>query len=191
MRAVRLLAFGLGIGAGACTSAAPGPPPTEMQAYVEDPSVGRRALEQSLVRTDNTYATLRLTKYDAAHWGSLPESNPFTAPMAAGSGRPTAPPPNDPAWAAIDGDSVGYDVEELRTLGEQAFFRYPLQISEAMPEALATGDRAGVWEHEGRLGAVWVQLPGGRAGAAFTCATCHASKSGERLVVGRNNADLD
>jgi mono/diheme cytochrome c family protein len=27
--------------------------------------------------------------------------------------------------------------------------------------------------------------------AAFTCATCHASKIGERLVVGRNNPDLD
>ena len=41
------------------------------------------------------------------------------------------------------------------------------------------------------FGAIWVTLPRGVVRAAFTCATCHASKVSDHLVPGRNNADLD
>jgi len=164
-----------------------------MRAYVEDPGVGRRALERSLVRRDNAYARLRLAAYDDAHWGRLPEYDAPTAPILIGNGGgpAAAPPPGDPSWATIDSRSTGWGLEELRALGERAFFRYPLQPSDTMPGALATKDHAGVWQQDGRFGAVWVTLPRGLVRAAFTCATCHASMSGERLVPGRNNADLD
>jgi mono/diheme cytochrome c family protein len=111
--------------------------------------------------------------------------------VGAGSGPADAPPPGDAAWASLNADATGWTLDDLRALGERAFFRYPLQPSDTMPAALASEDHAGVWQHEGRFGAVWVSLPRGLVRAAFTCATCHASKVGDRLVPGRNNADLD
>ncbi len=165
-----------------------------MHAYSDDPAVGRHALETSIVNPENAYSQLRLARYDPRHWGALTPFDPPTAPMlvAAGGGGPAAAPAfGDPAWASLDPDSVGWTIEELTALGERAFFRYPLQPSDPMPAAMAAADHAGVWDHEGQFGAVWVSLPRGLVRAAFTCATCHASKVGDRLVPGRNNADLD
>jgi hypothetical protein len=164
-----------------------------MHAYTVDTAVGRHALESSIVNHDNAYSALRLARYDERHWGALTEFDPLTAPMlAGGDGAPTAAPAlGDPSWAALAPDAVGWSLEELTALGERAFFRYPLQASGTMLAAMSAGDRAGVWEHDGRLGAVWVSLPRGLVRPAFTCATCHASKVGDRLVPGRNNADLD
>ena len=188
------------IGAAACGGAPPDrleQPSADlagaMRAYVDDASVGRRALERSLVRRDNGYAALRLVAYDDAHWGRLAEHDAPTAPILVGSGGgpSAAPPPGDPSWTTIDSRATGWSLEELRALGERAFFHYPLQASDTMPGALANKDHAGVWQHDGRFGAVWVTLPRGLVRAAFTCATCHASVSGDRLVPGRNNADLD
>lgn len=193
--------------AAACSSApevslAPAPPApavpatdlaSVMRAYVDDPAVGRRALEASLVTRDNTYAALRLAEYDAARWGALPELDAPTTPIGvSASGGPAPPPPaGDPAWATLDAASASWTESDLRALGERAFFRYPLQTSAGMPRALAEPDRAGVWQDEGRFGAVWVSLPRGVTAAALTCATCHASKVDGRLVAGRNNPDLD
>lgn len=164
-----------------------------MRAYVDDPNVGRHALERSLVNRDNTYSTLRLAEYDEEHWGQLPELDAPAAPvLVSETGGPANPPPaGDPAWATLDAGAVGWSLDELRALGERAFFRYPLQPSDTMPGALESADHAGVWQHDGRFGAVWVSLPRGVVSAAFTCATCHASTIGDRLVAGRNNADLD
>jgi mono/diheme cytochrome c family protein len=164
-----------------------------MRAYVDDPAVGRRALENSIVNHDNAYSVLRLARYDERHWGRLTELDPPTAPILVGEGGGPAPAPvsGDASWASLDPRAVGSSLEELRALGERAFFRYPLQPADALPGALATRDHGGVWVHEGRFGAVWVSLPRGLVRAAFTCATCHASKVGDRLVAGRNNADLD
>lgn len=186
--------------ASACSSAATDARPAEardlqsaMRAYVDDAAVRRGALEHSLVRRDNGYAVLRLTQYDDTHWGALPEFDPPTAPMAvAAGGRPEPPPAaGNASWASIDANAVGWSLEELRALGERAFFHYPLQPSDTMEAAIATTDHAGVWQHDGRFGVVWVTLPQGLVRASFTCATCHASKVGDRLVPGRNNADLD
>lgn len=164
-----------------------------MRSYAEDPAVGRRALEHSVVNRDNAYAQLRLFMYDEDHWGRLPEFDAPTAPVLAGTdGAPVAAPaPGDASWSSLEASTTGWSLEELRALGEKAFFRYPLQTPETMARALATSDHAGIWQHEGRFGAVWVTLPRGLVRAAFTCATCHASKTGEQLVAGRNNADLD
>jgi mono/diheme cytochrome c family protein len=188
------------VAAGACSSAPVDrlePTATDlasqMHAYVEDPAILRHALEQSLVNQDNAYSLLRLSEYDEDHWGRLPELDAPTAPMLVGDAGAPADPPGagDASWASLDPDAVGWSLDELRALGERAFFRYPLQPSDTMPRAMASADHAGVWQHEGRFGAVWVSLPRGLVRAAFTCATCHASKVGDRLVAGRNNADLD
>lgn len=164
-----------------------------MHAYAEDAAVGRRALENSIVNRDNAYSVLRLARYDERHWGALTVFDPLTAPMLVGEGGAPAPAPalGDPSWTSLDPDGVGWSLEELTALGERAFFRYPLQPSDTMLGAMAAADHAGVWEHDGRFGAVWVSLPRGVVRPAFTCATCHASKVGDRLVPGRNNADLD
>lgn len=166
---------------------------SRMKRYIDDSSVGRRALEESIVNRDNAYSALRLARYDDAHWGALPEFDPPTTPIALDEeGAPAAAPPlGDGAWSSLDAQASGTTLEELRSLGERAFFRFPLQTSSAMPRAVADADHAGIWEHEGRLGAVWVSLPNDIVGASFTCATCHASKIGDRLVAGRNNPDLD
>lgn len=166
---------------------------TTMRSYVEDPAVGRRALERSLVNRENAYAVLRLQSYDEDHWGRLPELDAPTAPILVGDGGGAQPPPpsGDPSWSKLDANATGWSLEELRALGERAFFQYPVQATETMPGALATPDHAGVWQHEGRFGGVWVTLPRGLVRGAVTCATCHASKLGDRLVAGRNNPELD
>lgn len=167
-----------------------------MRAYIGEPAVGRRALEESLVRHDNTYAVLRLSRYAEDRWGSLPQADFPSIPMAAGPDGAPLPPPalDDPRWKTTlgdSGDTSDTGIEELRALGERAFFAYPVQPSDTMAAAVATPDHAGVWQHEGRLAPVWVSLPRGLVRAAFTCATCHASKIGDRLIPGRNDPDLD
>ncbi|MDB5215324.1 MAG: hypothetical protein JWO86_3251 [Myxococcaceae bacterium] len=164
-----------------------------MHAYTNDLAVGRHALENSIVNHENGYSALRLARYDERHWGRLTEFDPPTAPILLGAGGAPAPAPafGDPSWASLSPDNIGWSLEELTALGERAFFRYPLQPSDAMLGALASADHGGIWDHEGRFGAVWVALPRGLVRAAFTCATCHASKVGDRLVPGRNNPDLD
>ena len=208
MKSLALLAYAATVAlaalAAAGATACGGPPanrltitPTDlagsMRAYVQDAKVGRHALESSIVNHDNAYSALRLARYDERHWGALGEFDPLTAPMLVGAdGSPTAAPAfGDASWASLEADGVGWSIEELTALGERAFFRYPLQLSSTMLGAMATGDHGGVWEHDGRFGAVWVSLPHGVVRPAFTCATCHASKVGDRLVPGRNNADLD
>jgi cytochrome c2 len=85
---------------------------------------------------------------------------------------------------------------DLRSLGEAAFFRYPVQLS---PEAasLVTSEAAatfyGFWldADHGVGGLVRVALASGRVGVAYSCATCHAAIRDGRLVVGLGNDRLD
>lgn len=169
---------------------------TSMRAYVHDPAYRRRALEESLVRRDNGYSALRLERYDEDRWGALPEHLPATATIVAGKANtpPTPPRADDPAWSSLGVEATGWSEPELRALGERAFFRYPVQAAEAMPRALASADHAGVWKEDGKFGAVWVALPANVVVSAFTCATCHASRTGDsegRVIAGRNNDALD
>lgn len=158
--------------------------------YVQDPAVGRRALERSLVSRDNGYAQLRLQRYDAEHWGALPEYDPETTALRVADDGGPAPAEHEATWARVwDGEPIDSD-EALRALGERAFFAYPVQLVPMLPRALQTPDRAGLWQHQGRFGAVWVRTPKGRAEPAYTCASCHATADAGVLVAGRNNADL-
>jgi hypothetical protein len=85
VRGMRTVALAVIAMVTACGSTTEGPPPSALRTYIDDPSVGRRALEESLVRKDNAYAMLRLTRYDTQHWGALPEHNPTDG---ADQGRP-------------------------------------------------------------------------------------------------------
>lgn len=157
--------------------------------YVADSAFRRTSLESSLVTKDNAYAQLRLANYDESHWGALPELNPETTPLTVDSARAASPagasPAADAAWQTIDTSD-----EDLVALGKRAFFNYPVQIIPTLPKAVASEDRAGMWQSDGRTGAVWAKFPGGLV-SAFTCSTCHASLVGDRLVAGRNNPDVD
>lgn len=181
MRRLILLLTAACSAAGAPAGSTRDAPEDVLERYVEDPAFRRAALESSLVTQDNAYAQLRLAKYDEEHWGALPEWNPETTPLGAAERGL-----EDAAWSAIDASS-----DDLRAIGERAFFNYPVQLVATLPTAVASEDRAGMWLHEGRTGAVWARVAGGRAMTAFTCATCHASMVDGALVAGRNNAELD
>lgn len=166
-----------------------------MHAYSTDPTARRRALEDSLVVRDNAYASLRLASYDDEHWGALPIYAPRTAPLGVAPDGTAAPPPDtgDAAWTSLAWEDVAWTEEDLRRLGERAFFAYPVQIVPTLRRALDSDDHAGVWSHDGRFGAVWVAptREGAAPATAFTCATCHASVERGALVPGKNAADLD
>lgn len=159
--------------------------------YETDASFRRAALEQSLVSRENTYARLRLAKYDDEHWGALPELAPETTPLTLANAKAAHPIAGSAAEAGDPWTSLPLDAD-LRTLGEYAFYNYPTQVATTLPVAVASDDHAGMWLHEGRTGAVWARMPSGRTVPAFTCATCHVSLDGTGArVPGRNNADLD
>ena len=161
-----------------------------LRSYATNPELRRRSLEASLVRSDNAYARLRLARYrDDSEWGVLPELDPPASPIVPADierGAPAA----DARWTATDAEDGEWSSAALRTIGESAFYNYPVQLAPALPTALRRPDRAGMWESGGRFGAVWVKLPGGLA-TAFTCASCHASVDDGVLVGGKNNSLLD
>lgn len=188
---IRAGVFALVVGAVACASAPPSndAPRTEgeaLRAYLADENVGRAALEESLVSRTNGYATLRLARYTAEAWGSLPEYDPPTAPIRID--QPSAPAAADPTWSSHgpEGDTD----DALLALGRRAFFEYPVQIVNQLPRALASEGHAGIAVDGDRYQAVWARTAGG-VRAAYTCATCHSSVVDGRLVVGRNNPELD
>lgn len=185
MRAL-IVAMALAGCAAADTAAAPD---ASLDRYVQDASFRRATLESSLVTNDNAYARLRLAKYDETHWGALPELNPETTPLTIDSAE-SAHPDDGAVW-----QSSFPDGDDLVAIGKHAFFNYPTQIVATLPKAVASADHAGMWQSEGRTGAVWAKLPGGLV-TAFTCATCHASVVSDeagapQLVAGRNNPDVD
>jgi cytochrome c2 len=160
-----------------------------LRAYATAPTLRERVLAASLVRGDNGYARRRLASYTTT-WAALDELDPPTTPITladAERGEPAA----GATWSAIDADGAGWKSADLHALGERAFYSYPVQVAPTIPIALRATDRAGIWQHAGRTGAVWARLPGGNVAAAFTCATCHAVVEGGALVPGKNNADLD
>ncbi len=165
-----------------------------LRTYVTDAKVRRDALETSLVNRDNAYARLRLDRYgDDRAWGLLEELDPETTPIRVddvASGAPSS----DATWTSFANDTKsdeGFTARELKALGERAFYNYPVQLVPTLPNALSSPNRAGMWDHDGRTGAVWVRFSSGSITSAFTCSTCHASVDHGALITGRNNADLD
>ncbi len=181
---------------GACAADEPDAPrPTAnaelartLERYASDPALRARVLESSLVRTDNAYARVRLARYGST-WASLPELNPSSTPIHVEDVDRGAP-ASEAVWRSLDLDA-GWSLPELAALGEAAFYAYPVEVVTTIPKALGASDRAGIWRHDGELGAVWTKLADGRVVPAFTCATCHATVEQGKLVAGKNNADLD
>lgn len=134
--------------------------------YLDDASVRRDALESSLANTTNGYARLRLAKYASGKtgdWDSLPEWNPRTELVR---------------LSDLGRDAIGQDAHpialgsDLRRIGEDAFFHYPVQAAPAVKIALASGEHARAYGLQvgDSVGGI-VRVEG--EGFAYTCATCH------------------
>ena len=169
----------------ACSSAlAPG--------YLDEAASRRATLVAELVNPANNYSTLRLAHYatgDGSDWDALPIWNPPSEPFTlANVSAPLAPLDATATPLAIDDDSL--------TLGEDAFFRYPVQtLTDDEVALLAAGEAStyGFWSDETRGigGLVRVTREDGSVAIASTCSTCHALVQNGALVVGMTNANLD
>jgi mono/diheme cytochrome c family protein len=172
----------------ACT--APSDRAPDEDSYLGSARYRRRSLEASLVTRENDYARIRLTHYasgDAADWEHLSEWNPRTEPVTLADVGTDVTRRLGPAASALSIDDAS---------GEEAFFRYPVQLVRSARAALASRaalDQAGFWidERRGVGGLVRVEVADGSTSLAYTCATCHASEAGSGLRVGRANERLD
>jgi mono/diheme cytochrome c family protein len=152
--------------------------------YVEDARFRRQVLEQSLVNPENDYSRLRLARYREEDWGALPEWNPPVANVTADGMS---------EYRTLNVDAVPWERTALLTLGREAFFRYPVQLQEALRIGLKHPDIYGLWRIPDSLGgAVREQVAVGPPRLAVTCATCHAMPGRDgQLVEGLPNAKLD
>jgi hypothetical protein len=187
-RRALLLIAAAGSAFGCHSTSAPG---TANRSYLHDPSFRRAELLASLVNPDNDYSRLRIARYAIdGGWDSLPEWNP-PVQILGGSGSNPGP-PERLSWSA----DIERDPAALRALGEQAFYRYPAQLTGFTERMLARGanlEDYGFWRDAdaGIGGLVEATLPSGRGGLAFTCASCHATVRDGRLVTGLGNERLD
>lgn len=175
-----------------------GPEETPLQRYLHDARFRRTELEASLVAPSNGYSLLRREHYDTARpgdWSLLPTWNPRATPLVAiGIGWKDAL-PDEAAPLAIDAAASNGDAESLRAIGEEAFFRYPVQLLD-YPNLLESDGGVtslGLWTdaRRGIGGLVRAPLADGTTGLFLTCATCHAQpdESGV-LSPGRPNATI-
>lgn len=167
--------------ASACGGASSSPTDDD---YLTSSTARRATLVASLVNPNNGYSRLRLEHYDTgklADWSLLPEWNPRVDVIAA-SELDAGVNANAPVkGAALDLTSS--------TLGEDAFFRYPVQLVPGVAIAAASREsfaRFGFWTDDtrGAGGLVHVELPGGKQSLGYTCATCHAAPRNGQLVIG-------
>ncbi len=180
------LVSGLAGIAGCRRHAEPQDPVALGRRYVEDASFRRSVLEASLVNPANEYSRLRLERYREDQWGALPEWNPPVALI-----RPDGSQAEH--FEPLNVDAVPWEHDALIALGREAFFRYPVQMQEALRIGLAHPDPYGLWRSADSLGAVVrEQVTAGPPRLAVTCATCHAMPGADgRIVAGRPNARLD
>lgn len=182
----------------ACSAQGPAPSGT----YLDDPAYRRSSLEASLVSRTNAYSELRLAHYGAGGakaWENLPEWNPraeivrATELDASGGVHPDAM--LGEGARALTTAGVR-DEGALRALGEEAFFRYPMQLAPMFRAATTSRDQAkryGLWVDEARgvNGLVRVELADGTRELAMTCASCHARIDGGAFVIGVGNNAQD
>ena len=170
--------------------------PVSTSPYLTDAHWRRAGLVASLVNPTNDYSTLRLAHYDtgeAGDWSRLPEWNPRAETVAAAELDATG---GVQAGAPLREDARPLDTKrELLALGEEAFFRYPVQLAK-LSVALASrpaAARYGMWvdEARGAGGVVRAQMADGTRLLAFSCATCHVRQDPSGLVVGVGNDKLD
>jgi cytochrome c553 len=170
--------------------------PSANSSYLHNQPFRRTELIASLVNPENDYSRLRIAEYAVdGGWDALPEWNP---PVEVIRDSVDLRSGISPAASSLKWSSgVERDPAALRALGEQAFFRYPVQLvgvfaTRVLAEPGAAA-RYGFWSDAtaGVGGLVKAALPGGGAGLAYTCATCHAAIRGDRLVTGVGNEALD
>ncbi len=181
------------------------PEPDIESRYLDDRVFRRAELEASLVRPTNGYSRLRLARYASGNsqdWERLPIANPRTTPVtvrelddAHGVDPRRAIEPSAHSLQ-FDPAQVRRSKEALRQLGERAFFRYPAQLAGSSAPALrsrSTAERYGFWidDMRGVGGIVATETADGGSELAYTCATCHASRQGSTLAIGRANDRLD
>ncbi len=160
--------------------------------YLDDVNARRATLEASLVNPSNDYSSLRLAHYATGRtddWDSLPEWNPTSEPLTAA----LAPTPTAPLSATAASLARGADP---LALGEDAFFRYPVETLTSAETALVAAGNAssyGFWSDQARGvgGLVRVRANDGSIAIAYTCATCHAIERNGSLSIGVTNASLD
>ena len=169
--------------------------------YLSDAHFRRAALVASLVNTANGYSQLRISHYDtgdAEDWSRLPEWNPRVEGVRAGEldtpegAKAEAPLGAGARPVAIDAAALDGDEASLVALGEEAFFRYPVQTSLSAETATVSRDtfaRYGFWidEKRGAGGLVRAETANGDRIFAYTCATCHSAYRGGKLVIGVGN----
>ncbi len=185
---------------GACAATRPVEGPAEAS-YLTSARYRRAALEASLVNPSNDYSRLRLAHYARADgpgdWDALPEWNPEVSPIT----RSDLPHAGQQASAlAIDLAARRGSAVALRALGEEAFFRYPVQVTPSARVALTSADTEnsyGLWSdaRRGVGGLVRVARPVGQSEPFVTCSTCHArldpGDATRGLIVGVGNNRLD
>lgn len=173
--------------------------PADGPPYLTSARFRRASLETALVSHSNDYAQARLAHYgtgNASGWDGLPEWNPEVV-LVEPSALRGVPLTRSARDLAISADASQGLPEALRVLGEEAFFRYPVQLVPAARVALAStqsATRYGLWQdaEHGVGGLVRVELGAGQRAFAVTCATCHVRQdNGGTLVVGAGNEQLD
>lgn len=196
MVARRALILCLCVAASGCGAEADGPEPgvwAQVEAFVSQRAVRRRALEQSLRTPRRGYAELRLAEYareDGQGWDAAPVFNPPVCPLRAD--QPCAP----EDFAEVFDAAQHWREDQLLELGRRAFERMPLAVDSALERAAETPEgiaRAGLWQApDGWIGGlVRVRLADGSVRTSPTCATCHASPGPDgALIYGRANAQL-
>jgi mono/diheme cytochrome c family protein len=176
----------------------------EIRSYLGDPRFRRRELEASLVDKSNAYSQLRLLHYASGRqgdWDALPAWNPRVEPVTAaelaspGDVRAKRKLGSAARPIALPTQSAP-SLDSLRTVGEEAFFRYPTQLASGTEHVLQSADAAqqyGLWvdPEYGVGGIVRAEMADGSTAFAFTCASCHASRASGSLRVGVANAALD
>ena len=199
----------------------PGTPEAAERAYLRDAASRRAALVSSLVNPENGYSALRLAHYASGtdgDWDRLVPWNPRVAPVtvaeldlpssnessnessdrssdrSSDTGASAAALPDAAYPLAVPDEATWEPSIPLEALGEEAFFRYPVQLAPPPPGPLTRllAERYGLWLNpvRGVGGLVRAEVPGGTV-LAMTCASCHADVIDGRLIAGVPSARFD
>jgi cytochrome c5 len=173
----------------------------EGQRYLHDASFRRKALEDSLTNADNIYSRTRLSGYGIAGrgWEMLPSWTPVTRAVddayvdALAEGAPLTL--GSEATLLWDGEEPG-SMAEWVELGRRVFYEYPLRSEVFAEHALRSkevaakvglgSDEKGIWP-----GVVAYETVDGEAAIGITCALCHVSMEGGKMVEGRARRNFD
>ena len=131
------------LAAAACDGGTTPNPDAAQVAYLRDADSRRAALVASLVNPDNAYSSLRLAHYASGDWERLAVWNPRVAPVTVedldawpGAGSL----PADARALDLPDEATWEPTVPLESLGEQAFFRYPMQLAPPEPWVVITQD---------------------------------------------------